>query len=172
MRDFQAEAAWLREALRFGVASAEDVASWAENALGESESLEDVFLELSFMRKAHVLDVISLLNSVSSAITTIEVLPAVLGLAHEKVKTEPTYGRALARSLFMLYCESKCCVPEELNLMSWFDDAYSLAAGGTYGSLESVQKEMEDFTGMFKERANNRFNPTYLPPLRYGKSAG
>jgi len=159
MRDIQNEAAYLREALRLGAACVGDVVSWSDSVIAESAVPDDAFIEISSMHKAHPLDVLHVLESLSEHVSTIEVLPSVLGLAHEKLVVNPSYGRALAKALYGIYVKCDYNVPDELRDIGWFDDAFDLGAQGTYGSVENALEELLQFTKRFAEDAKNRFKP-------------
>jgi len=149
MRDIPREAAYYREALRLGAVSVEDVVSWSDSVIAESSMPDIAFIELSSMGKAHPLDLLHVLQSMSENVSMIEVLAEVLGLAHAKLVADPRYGRALARALYDIYVECDYEVPEELRDIGWFDDAFALAEQGTYGTVDGVQQELLRFTKQF-----------------------
>ncbi|MGH8444504.1 MAG: hypothetical protein ACREVL_04510, partial [Solimonas sp.] len=164
MDRIEAEAAWYREALRFRIVAGTDVATWAAEHLGEAGKDYDVLLELSFLGRAHPLDVFSMLRTLSTAVETVAVLPEVLGYLYDKVRSDRGYGPELGHALYQLYVEAGCEVPEELALMSWFDDAFGLATSRTWGAVEEVQAELEAFIAGFAERLPEpRFRPAVLP---------
>jgi len=163
MADTRREAAHLRVALQFGLVTVADVVSWSDSKVQESDWPAPAFLELSSMWKAHPLDVLHVLRSMSEDVPAIQVLPAVLGLAHDRLLTEPAYGRRLAWALYLLYVECGCVVPEELSDIGWFDDAFDLAADGSCGSVEGVQELLLQFTGRFAAGIPDTQPPSRLP---------
>jgi len=63
--DLADQAAWFREALRFGLVSVREVTDWAAELVGESIAPNDSLLKLSFMSRAHPLDLVSILAGLS-----------------------------------------------------------------------------------------------------------
>ena len=114
------------------------------------------------MRKAHPLDVLGVLNTLSSHIPAVEVLPVVLGLSHKRLKTEPAYAPELAHALCSIYAESGYKVPTELTDIGWFADAFVLGKQGTYGSVENAYADLLTFTEGFTECAKQALQRTRL----------
>jgi hypothetical protein len=75
MADTRREAAHLRVALQFGLVTVADVVSWSDSNAQESDRPAPAFLELSSMWKAHPLDVLHVLRSMSEDVPANQVLP-------------------------------------------------------------------------------------------------
>lgn len=157
MESISRQATFFREAYRIGAVSLENVVSWSDSVIDRSPTPEYDFIKLSFTANAHPLDALHILESLSGDVPAIDVLPCVIGLAHQKLAEDPSYGRELAKGLYRVYvaCDGK--VPDELHLIGWFDDAFDLAYQGIYGSIEQIQEELFRFTGRFVGRDNDLF---------------
>lgn len=149
MRNIAQEAAYYREALRLGACIISDVITWSDSVLAESDEPRMSFIDLSMMGQTHSLEVLRLLNQLSKGIRAISVLPTVLAAAHDRLVLEPDYGPSLAKGLYDIYVSEDGSVPDELNLIGWFDDQYSLAQEGIYSEHETYQRLL-DFTAGFK----------------------
>jgi hypothetical protein len=151
MRDIPREAAELRESLRLGLRSVAEAVAWADAVIGESEHPAMTFIELASMQNAHPLDVLSVLSRLSESIPTVDVLPSVLGLAYHRLGADPRRGRRFARALYSIYAdECSCEVPPALEEISWFDDAFDLAAEGVVReSPNFVQQQLLSFCKRF-----------------------
>jgi len=153
-RNIPLEAAYLREGLHLGVANMDDVVLWSDGVIAESDVAEEPFVDLSFAHKLHPLTVMGKLESLSLEVAVLDVLPALLGLAHKKLTADPEYGKGLARALYQIYVNCGFNIPKELHDIGWFDDAYDLASTGLSGTEEGVFEHLLQFTGKFEERAN------------------
>jgi hypothetical protein len=157
MRDIESEAAYLREGLWLSALTIEDVIAWADAVILETEIPDDRVLDLALSHDAHPLDVISILESMSSSVKALDVLPCLLSRAHQKLEESPGYAKILVEGLWDLYVRSDYSAPDELKEISWFYDALSLAEQGTYGSVPEVHEQLRTFTARFKDRVNKRF---------------
>ncbi len=160
-RNIPTEAAYLREALRLELIDVSNVIAWSDGIIDESETPSYVFIDLSFTPESHRSKLLSTLEELSAQVETIDVLPLVLGLAHEKIRNDIARSQKLAKALYAICVHYDYDVPGELNDISNFDDAYSLAISGQAGSLEVVQQNFEAFTEKFK----GRLCASALPPI-------
>lgn len=154
MKNVSHKAAYLREALWLGLISVVDVVSWSDSIIAECSQPDYAFVELSCMSGASPLDVLNALESLSGDISTIDILPTVLGLAHQRLVQNPGYAMELARCLYGIYVKCNYQVTDELREIGWFDDAFGLAADGSYGSVEQIQEELIEFTAQFVGRGD------------------
>lgn len=155
-RDIPLEAAYLREALRHGVATVDDVVVWSDAVIAESEVAVEPFSALSFPRTQNPLAVANVLEPLSLEISPVDVLPTVLGLAHRKLVESPDYGPTLAKSLWRTYMNSGHTVPRALAEIRNFDDRYDLALGGFRETVAGVYEDLLEFTKPFEQRLERR----------------
>ncbi len=62
----------------------------------------------------------------------------------------------LAHGLYELYVQENYEVPDCLSPIARFDDGYSLALGGTYGTEEDIYNDLLEFTGNFVSFSNQK----------------
>jgi len=154
MENIRHRAAYFRLALRLGLVNLADVVPWSESIVEKSDRPHPAFLELSSLWKAHPLDVVHVLRSMSEDVSDIEVLPSVLALAHRKLQSEPAFGRHLAMALYAILVE--CDIPLSRQLWEieqeiiWFHNAFGLAP--LMGSVEDVEETFLQFTKQFETK--------------------
>ena len=96
-------------------------------------------------------DTASLLLRVGTpTLSRAEVLPYVLAEAHKRLVIDPGFGKILAEGLYQSWFKSNYDFPENLNLCGHFEDAYSLAESGVFGTVDQINKELLEFTAQFQ----------------------
>jgi len=158
MESIRHRAAYFRLALRLGLVNLADVVSWSDSIVEKSDRPHPAFLELSSLWKAHPLDVVHVLRSMSEDVSDIEVLPSVLALAHRKLQSEPAFGRHLATALYAIFVECDfpfSHLPNELceigQEITWFDNAFGLVPM-VFGSVEAIEEIFLQFMQQFETK--------------------
>ncbi|WP_256575569.1 MULTISPECIES: hypothetical protein [unclassified Pseudomonas] len=145
--------AYLREALELGVLEVSDIVQWADNQIMAQEDPAYELIELALMSSSNRYDVASqLLRVATPSLSSAEVLPYVLAKAHEQLLMNPDFGMVLAQGLYRSWSRSNYDFPDALGLCGYFEDAYSLAEGGTVGTVDQINRELLEFTARFRDR--------------------
>ena len=147
------EAGDLRVGYQLGLVSRHEVIAWADDVIASAAEPPYEVIELALMSSAHPQDILSKLRELSPAVTTVSVLPRVLGNLAYRLRDNPALGRGVARALWVVYVESGYDVPPELNSICCFDEDYALAEEGGYGTEAQVFHELLTFAESFKDTA-------------------
>jgi len=150
------QAALVRDGLRLGLCEVRDVVQWADHQLARLENPPYELIELSLLGSS-VHDAASKLRELSESISVAETLPVLLSAANKLLQTETEFGPILAEALYQIYIQNSAILPESFSMCGYFDDAYSLATSGTFGTLGGVYRELLEFTAGFKSSSNKWF---------------
>ncbi|WP_260962452.1 hypothetical protein [Pseudomonas citri] len=145
------QVAYLIEALELCVLDVLDIVRWADEEINRQAGPPYELIELALMADSNRFDAASqLLRIVKPAVSAAEVLPYVLAAAHKKLLDTPDFGKVLAEGMFRSWIKANCNFPDALSPFGYFDDAYSLAESGTYGTVDQINRELLEFTAGFQ----------------------
>ncbi|MCG7373615.1 hypothetical protein MHL40_13175 [Pseudomonas luteola] len=153
------QAARFRDGLRLGLCEVRDVVQWADHQLARLENPPYELIEVSFLGSS-IHEAVSKLREFSESISVAETLPVLLSVANKRLQVETEFGPQLAEALYQIYIQNRSILLESFSMCGYFDDAYSLASSGTFGTEGDVHRELLEFTAEFEFPSNNIFNPT------------
>jgi hypothetical protein len=140
--------------LQYGVASGDDVVSWADSLITRLDSSPDSLLELSTTAPSKTADLLSCLRRLSVGADFWTALRSAIPRLRDYVAAHPDRAEGIANHLFLTVCSfSALDVPDDLHFLYRFDDAFSLAREGTYGTPETVLQEFLHELDKFKPAA-------------------
>ena len=136
---------------QYGVLDANAVIAWAAGVIVQMQSPPDALLELCTAAPERTADVLSCLHCLSSGAEFWPALRSAIPQLRAFVESHPDRAESIANHMFLTACSFGVGdVPEDLNFIYRFDDAFSLAREGTYGDTNTVRREfvheMERFT--------------------------
>ncbi|MBK5302201.1 MULTISPECIES: hypothetical protein [Gammaproteobacteria] len=144
------QVAYLKEALELHVLEVSDIVRWADEEINGQASPPYELIELALMGKSNRFDTASqLLRVVTPSMSSAEILPYVLAAAHKKLLDAPDFGKVLAEGMYRSWIKANCNFPDALSPCGYFDDAYSLAESGTFGTIDQINRELLEFTAGF-----------------------
>lgn len=145
-----AEVAYLNDALDLHVLEVSDIVRWADQEIINQANPSYELIELALMGQSSRFDTANqLLRVATPTMGRAEVMPYVLAAAHEKLLDDPGFGKILAEGMYRFWIKAHCNFPDALSLCGYFDDAYSLAESGTFGTIEQIDRELLEFTAGF-----------------------
>jgi hypothetical protein len=136
---------------QWGVATADEIISWADSLIVHMDSPLDSLLELSTTSPAKTGDILSCLHRLSGGADFWAAFRCALHRVRDYVASHPERAEAIANHLFLAACGfSVSDVPDDLHFAYRFDDAFSLAREGTCGEPQTVYRgfihELDKFT--------------------------
>lgn len=142
---------YLKAGIELGIFSVSDAAQWADDQIATQEDPAYELIELSLMSESNRYEIADQLVRVGApSLKPAEVLPCLLAKAHKRLLNEPDFGRILAEGLYRSWSASIYDFPEILSPCGYFDDAYSLAENGVYGTTDQITRELLEFTSRFQ----------------------
>ncbi|MCU0643561.1 MAG: hypothetical protein MUC94_04815 [bacterium] len=140
LQKFQAEV--FRVGLICGCVSKDEIISWADSIILESESADYVFFELSLSANKAFHEIALLLLEISQKHDHFNACRRVLGRMAYICEIRPQLINIFARGLYELVIENSYDLPSDLNFLLGIDDEYALAAEGIIGTLDEVDKSL------------------------------
>ena len=132
----------------WGLLSDDDIIGWAEVQTAQLASPPLVLLELADTKPGSTPSIIAYLHSLSSDAQFWPACRDALWQLHDHLLAQPQDTERMAYTLYHSVLNG-AEVPEELNFLSRYDDAFDLAKAGVSGDLASVRdafiKELERF---------------------------
>jgi hypothetical protein len=130
-----------------GLYSRDHVSDWVDRSLARVEKVDGPLLELTTLRDKHDIDIIKLLNHLGHSATTADLGRVRLGVLYHlftsgKIDLARTTAQLFRIGLTDFTYEGE---PSEYCACVNLDDEYDLAARGTYGTLEQVQRDVLAF---------------------------
>jgi len=162
-RSISLEANILRCGYDVGYFDKSDIARWADRQIAAIDDPCTELLDLSMNRNTHPFDVMQLLRSLGAAdpAATIQAQIGFIGLLYDK--QELTTQRAI-RGLFALVHESGI-TEDEKSQIDYLDDGYDLAAAGSYGTIDEIERDLKDFVSPYAQRLAAQY-PDLIPSLK------
>ena len=145
---FEAES--LRIALICGCVSKAEIINWADKIILENEKLDYIFIEISCSGKKPVQDIESLLRQISNKHEHFNACRRVLGRMSFACETGSQSLRRFATGLYQVVIENSYELPSDLIFLIDIDDEYALAASGTYGTIDEVDKRFIEALNSFR----------------------
>jgi hypothetical protein len=144
----QAEA--LRHALYLGLISSMDVDAWATAQVGEMEHPPHYLLSLATCGRCAPLDIDPQLRAVEGEFDAHVGVCLTLGLLARRFRAGNVSLEWACRILFAyaLWCDD--LTDEERSCGYEFDDRYTLAVDGSYGSLAAVECDLRKFLAPYE----------------------
>ena len=136
--------------LRLGILGENDVQSWVNREIETCDAPSEIIMELAFSPKSGIQNAYSLLSSIPDESDQFEVLRKLLSAVSDADLENLEFCGALAEKLYSIWVEADYRAPEDLNLIGFFDDEYSLAQQGLYGSLDEWHEEFKRFLRGFR----------------------
>jgi hypothetical protein len=157
------EADVLRWGYAVGYFDNADIELWADRQIAATEKPCLELLDLSMIRHTHPLDVMKLLRSLgtSDPATTVETQIGFLGLLYGR--QEITAYRAICE-LYALVHEAGITADQESEIY-YLDDAFDLAAAGTFGTINDFERKLTGFLSPYAEQLAERHSQL-IPALR------
>jgi hypothetical protein len=153
------QVSYLRVGIELGVFGVSDIVQWADDQIATQEDPAYELIELSLMRESSRHEIANqLVRTGAPSLSRVEVLPCLLAEAHKRLLHDPDFGRVLAERLYRSWSISTYDFPEILSPCGYFDDAYSLAESGVYGTVDQISRELLEFTSRF-QNCTNLFRP-------------
>lgn len=142
---------YLMVGIELGVFGVPDVVQWADDQIATQEDPAYELIELSLMSESKRYEVANQLVRIGTpSLNRAEALPCLLAEAHKRLLHDPDFGRVLAEGLYRSWSVSSYDFPEILSPCGYFDDAYSLAESGVYGTVDDISRELLEFTSRFQ----------------------
>jgi len=143
------EAAVYRLRLRLGLVDLSEIVEWADYQISHSNLVSESILAIATLAKSERNKALSLLNELSSSVSDLAVLPKVLGDSAKQIRERPGLSPNLAKEMYQISVENKYEIPNDLSLIEWFDDAYSLAISAEHGTTNEVHQRLVGFANRF-----------------------
>ncbi len=161
------QALLLRVGFDLGRYSRSDVSDWVTAEIMEADQIDGPLLELGTLAGKSDEDISGLLRDLAGPVPEGLAARVEVGLVGRLVeagtmKLEPAIRRLLSLVYEGLDEEEQGCIFQ-------LDDAYDLAAAGTYGTMEQVRNDFTDFTGRYRDLVNLA---TYGPLPGAGRISG
>ena len=156
------EADILRCGYNVGFFEKSDIANWADRQIEAIDDPCNALLDLSMIQRTHPLYVMNLLRSLGStdSSATIETQIGFIGL----LLTQRRITMQVAiRGLWTLVHEPN--INEEQRSHIYFlEDGYDLAAAGTYGTIDDIERELYNFVFPYAQRLTEQY-PHLIPSI-------
>ena len=137
-----------------GCVSKDEIINWADKIILENDKADYIFIEISLSAKKHIKDIESFLNQISNKHEHFNACRRVLGRMSFACETKPQSLRRFARGLYQIVIENYYKLPSDLIFLMSIDDEYALAASGTYGTIDGVDKRfIEDLNSFRSEHS-------------------
>lgn len=150
---------YLKIGTELGIFSVPDVVQWADDHIATQEDPAYELIELALMSESDRYEIADQLVRIGApSLNRAETLPCLLAEAHKRLLHDPDFGRVLAEGLYRLWSVSSHELPEILSPCGYFDDAYSLAESGVYGTTDQINRELLEFTSRF-QNCTELFSP-------------
>ena len=160
LRSTEADA--LRCGYDIGYFDKSDIANWADRQIEATEAPSIALLDLSVILHTHPLDVIKLLARLGAVdpATTIETRIGFIGLlgSEKHITTQLAIW-----GLWSLIYEPGL-TDEQQSQIYFLDDGYDLAVAGTCGTMDDIERELDEFVTPYSERLVAQ-HPSLLPAL-------
>ena len=140
--------------LRLGILDVNDVESWVNAEIAKTEAPSDELVELAYSRNESIQNIYSMLSGMENESKDYEVIRHLLSQVKEEQLLNIEFCRRLAKCLYGVWVDNDYEAPEDLNLIGFLDDEYSLASQGMYGTLEDWHSEFKNFIYKFTNFAN------------------
>lgn len=135
--------------LRLGILDVNDVESWVNSEIAKTEIPSDELVELAYSSNESIQNIYSMLSGMENESKDYEVIRDLLSQVKEEQLANIEFCRRLAECLYGVWVDNDYGAPEDLNLIGFFDDEYSLAIQGMYGTLEGWHSEFKNFVRKF-----------------------
>lgn len=136
---------------QFGAVRGDEIIKWADEKVIDLDPLPDALLELVQTTPENTADIISCLHQLSLGAGYWEALRQSLGWLHDFICSNPAQAERIASTLYYaVTCEGSGEIPSDLLFVLSYDDAFSLARDGVYGSRETVLAEFIAELGKYR----------------------
>jgi hypothetical protein len=135
--------------LKLGLLRPDDIQSWVNARILESEEPDDQLLDLAFSKDQKGYDLYSVLIKIGNSGNKYEIVRLLLSKVSDHDLNNLSYCSDLAKSLEHFAIDCDYDVPEDLNPIYGFDDEYNLAKQGVYSSLKQWHKDFKEFVSGF-----------------------
>jgi hypothetical protein len=126
----------------YGVVADDEVVAWADWFIVQMDSPPYLLLELSTTAPSKRGDILTCLHRLSVGADFWAAFRSALPRLRDYIASYPDRAEGIANQLSLTACNSPPSdVPDDLNFICHFDDAFSLAREGTYGESETVYRE-------------------------------
>lgn len=136
--------------LWLGILSPNDIQSWVNTEITNSSNPSDIFIELAYSSNKGVKDIYSLVSSIDDPSEDYRVLRNLLGFIKDSDLDNLEFCRKLARGLYDIWSQNNYESPDDLKLIGFLDDEYSLAAQGINGTLDGWHIAIKEFVHGFR----------------------
>jgi hypothetical protein len=126
--------------LEYGVPVERDVIAWADARIEETEAPPATLIDLATTPPERTAAILSHLHAIGSGGDLWIALRAAMARLHAHLLAEPAAAERVAAGLYRTAVTARH-VPDDFKFAYHFDDAFSLAATGTYGKTGDVRKE-------------------------------
>ena len=133
----------------YGIVTGKEVVAWADSAIVQLASLPDSLLQLSLTAPDNTADIISHLHRLASGADFWAALRSVIPRIRDYVVEHPDGAETTANHLFLTACFAHNKFPKDLQFLFRFDDAFSLAQDGVYGTPQDVYRDFVQELGKF-----------------------
>jgi len=137
--------------LKLGMLSIEDIQSWVDARIIESESPSNSLLDLAFSKQEKGFDIHGALLNISDLGDKYEIVRSLLSKVTDIELADLDYCRKLAEVLENFGIDCDYDVPEDLNSIYGFDDEYRLAEQGVYSTIKKWHQDFINFVRGFRE---------------------
>ncbi len=133
----------LRHLVRVGLATVEDVITWADTAVASLATPSDALIDLCLAGQRPAPIVESLLQSIAGVADASAVHRRVMGGFLHALRAAPDSADALAKHLFLMANDEALLGTLEVGeMLSWWD-RLDLAKGGTFGDYVEVRQALD-----------------------------
>jgi hypothetical protein len=157
--------------LQYGLVSGVEVVRWADSQIVALDSPPESLIGLSTTPPSQIADLLSHLRALASGADFWAAFREILGSLHDHVASKPTEAEHFANELYRTAVWfAPGDVPKDLSFVHRFDDAFSLARGGTYGQTEDVLRDFLSELERFKREVQPGAAPNGGPATQLGNS--
>ena len=147
-------AGYLAMGLRLGILDSNDVEAWVNAEIAKAETPSDELIELASSGNESIQNIYSMLSGMEEESNDYDVIRHLLSQVKEAQLANIEFCRRLAECLYGVWVDKNYEAPEDLSLIGFLDDEYSLASQGMYGTLEEWHSEFKSFVNQFTKIAN------------------
>ena len=136
--------------LTLGILNAQDVQDWVNEKIAKESNPSEELIEMAFTKNDDVYGLISILSLLPDSNNEYEIVRHLLSKVTGVNLGNIEYCRRLSECLYNFWVQMDYEAPDDLAEIGFFDDGYSLADNGTYGTMDEWHNDFKKFISTFK----------------------
>ncbi len=145
------EADWIHLCFRRGLIGKEEVIAWADSVIEAKEAPHPQVIEIAMAGGRFTDDVLRLLESIPGTSDPKRVRARLFRSMRRDLAEDETKLQRITRILFQMAVAGDSPTPKAEAEMFGFDDAVELAAGGVFGNIGAVRREVLTFLDRWEQ---------------------